>query len=58
MNIPILAYHNIENIFEWGINSVSPQVFEKQIRFLAYSDFKTVSLLDVIEQKKIKKKVL
>ena len=48
MNVPILAYHNIDKRSEWGINTVSPSLFEKQIRFLAEEGYRTISLFDHI----------
>lgn len=49
MTVPILAYHNISNDFQWGINNVSPRLFEKQVKYLADNDYSTISLNQYIE---------
>ncbi len=51
MNIPILAYHKIDTAFEWGINTVSPHTFEKQIRYLYNSGFQSVKIQDIVYNK-------
>lgn len=48
MNIPILAYHKVDNHFEWGINTVSTRLFEKQIKFLAKNGFTSTRLDDCL----------
>ncbi|MBD3290124.1 polysaccharide deacetylase family protein [candidate division KSB1 bacterium] len=48
MKIPILAYHKIDTALEWGINTVSPRAFEKQIRFLHERGFQSVKIEDII----------
>jgi peptidoglycan/xylan/chitin deacetylase (PgdA/CDA1 family) len=45
---PILAYHNINRDFEWGINTVSPKTFEKQISYLAENGYRTIKLSEYI----------
>jgi peptidoglycan/xylan/chitin deacetylase (PgdA/CDA1 family) len=44
MFVPILAYHNIGDQFEWGINVVSPRLFERQVGFLAENGYSTIRL--------------
>ena len=39
MFVPILAYHNVSDKFEWGINAVSPRLFEKQMAYLSENGF-------------------
>jgi len=59
MNIPILAYHKIDTQFEWGINTVSPRLFERQIRFLAENGYQTISLEDYLfNQKKVARPIV
>jgi peptidoglycan/xylan/chitin deacetylase (PgdA/CDA1 family) len=44
--IPILAYHKVDTQFEWGITTVLPRLFEKQIKFLAENGFHSIGLSD------------
>ncbi|MBN1155308.1 polysaccharide deacetylase family protein [candidate division KSB1 bacterium] len=53
MKCPILAYHNIDTRSEWGINTVSPALFEKQMSYLAGEGYKTCSLDDYVSGKAI-----
>ena len=51
MNISILAYHKVDFQSEWGINTVSPRLFEKQVKFLADNNFSSISLIDYIKKR-------
>lgn len=44
VDIPILAYHKVSHRFEWGINTVSPRAFQRQMQFLVENHFYTISL--------------
>ncbi|MBN2011050.1 polysaccharide deacetylase family protein [candidate division KSB1 bacterium] len=44
MFVPILAYHNIGFQFEWGINVVSPRLFEKHIKYLATDGYQSIRI--------------
>ncbi len=44
MNVPILAYHKVSDRFEWGINTVSPRAFQRQMQYLKEHHFYTISL--------------
>ena len=54
MKVPILAYHKIQNGFEFGINKVSLNAFEKQIKYLHETDYQTVSLANLKNENKSK----
>lgn len=51
MFVPILAYHMVQPHFNLGITRVTPKQFEKQIKYLYDSGYKTISLNDYIKQK-------
>ncbi len=42
-NLPILAYHKVDPRRELGLTSLSPQRFEKQIRFLKHAGYTGIS---------------
>lgn len=42
-SFPVLAYHKIDPRRELGINSISPQRFEKQIGFLGHARYVSIS---------------
>ena len=42
-SMPILAYHKVDSQRELGITSLSPQRFERQIRFLEYEGYTIIS---------------
>ncbi len=42
MNIPILTYHKVDTKFELGITRVTPNQFEKQIKFLSENGYKSL----------------
>ncbi len=42
-NLPILAYHKVDHRRELGLTSLSPQRFEKQIRFLKHAGYTSIS---------------
>lgn len=46
-SIPILIYHKIDPKNELGINSISPQQFEKQIQFLIENGYRTLTFADI-----------
>ncbi len=48
MHVPILAYHNVSQQFEWGINIVSPSLFERQIRYLAEDGYQSITFRDYV----------
>ncbi len=54
MKCPILAYHNVDVRSEWGINTVLPELFEKQISFLASEGYKTCSLEDYVSGESVR----
>ena len=44
LSVPVLAYHKIDGGFELGVNSISPQVFDRQMRFLAEHGYTTITV--------------
>jgi len=42
--VPILAYHKINNRFEWGINTVPIPAFERQVKYLSEHNFYSATL--------------
>jgi peptidoglycan/xylan/chitin deacetylase (PgdA/CDA1 family) len=53
-NIPILAYHKIEHRLEFGVTTVFPTQFEKQMRFLASRGYRSISLSELLDNKQKK----
>jgi len=51
MFIPILAYHKIQNQFEFDVSYTKPKQFEKQIKYLFENDFYSISIDDYINGK-------
>lgn len=51
MKLSILAYHKIQNGFEFGINKVSLASFEKQIKYLREQDYRAISLAELSKKK-------
>jgi peptidoglycan/xylan/chitin deacetylase (PgdA/CDA1 family) len=45
-DIPVLTYHNISNQWEWGLNSIPPIKFEKQMRYLADEGYQPITFID------------
>lgn len=41
--IPVLAYHQVDVEFELGVNSISPQTFESQMRFIAAQGYTAIT---------------
>lgn len=41
--IPVLAYHQVDVEFEFGVNTVSPRTFESQIRFIAEQGYTSIT---------------
>ena len=56
MFIPILVYHMVQPNFDLGITRVKPKQFEKQIKYLYDSGYKTISVNDYIKRKKLHNK--
>ena len=44
LSVPVLAYHKIDSGFELGVNSISPQVFDRQMRFLAENGYTAITV--------------
>ena len=44
LSVPVLAYHKIDSGFELGVNSVSPEVFDRQMRFLAENGYTAITV--------------
>ncbi len=51
MKIPILAYHQVEHGVGWGINRVSPRMFERQIAYLAAEGYQSIRLIDFLDDR-------
>ena len=51
LNVPILAYHKVDNKFELGINRISVTAFEKQIKYLQQQHYYSISLSDLKNKK-------
>lgn len=56
MFVPILAYHKVQNDFELGITNIKPEHFERQIQYLFYKGFRTISIAEYIRRKNIDSK--
>lgn len=56
--IPILAYHKIEPRFEFGVTTVFPHQFEKQMRFLSVRGYKSITLSELVDDKHGEKNVV
>ena len=52
MFVPILAYHKIQDKFDFSITRIAPQEFEKQIRFLASCGYSSTSVIDFLKGKR------
>lgn len=50
MNLPILAYHKVNDKLEWGINTVSIRNFNKQIKYLYENNYYSISLEDYLNK--------
>jgi peptidoglycan/xylan/chitin deacetylase (PgdA/CDA1 family) len=48
-HIPVLAYHKIDPAFEIGVNSITPQVFEHQMRFLFEMGYVAITVNQLIQ---------
>ena len=42
--MPILAYHKVNNKFEWGINTIPIRSFESQVNYLSKHNYYSISL--------------
>ena len=42
--VPVLAYHRIDGGFELGVNSISPELFDRQMCFLAEQGYTAITL--------------
>ncbi|MDE0300474.1 MAG: polysaccharide deacetylase family protein [Candidatus Poribacteria bacterium] len=49
LSVPVLAYHKIDGGFELGINSISPDAFDRQMRFLAENGYTAISVNRLIQ---------
>ncbi|MCK5146011.1 polysaccharide deacetylase family protein [bacterium] len=47
IHIPALAFHKIDNKFEWGVTRVSPHKFYKIIRYLSEAGYETITTNDL-----------
>lgn len=47
--IPVLAYHQVDVEFELGVNSISPQTFESQVRFIAAQGYTAITPDNLIQ---------
>ena len=43
-SVPVLAYHRIDGGFELGLNSISPEFFDRQMRFLAEHGYTAITV--------------
>ena len=50
MRVPILAYHKVNNKFEWGINTVPIRRFETQLQYLKKNSYYSISLDQYIQK--------
>ena len=48
-DVPILAYHKISDKFDWGINNVPVNAFQKQMNYLFEQNYYTLSLDDFLD---------
>lgn len=44
LSVPVLAYHKIEGGFELGVNSISPETFDRQMRYLAEHGYTAITV--------------
>ena len=49
LSVPVLAYHKINDGHELGVNSIPPQVFDRQMRFLAENGYTAITVDRFIE---------
>ena len=42
--LPVLAYHKVDTGFELGVNSITPQAFECQMKFLAEQGYTAITV--------------
>ena len=49
--VPILAYHKIQNTFDFSATYVTPAKFETQLKYLADSGYRSISLHDYVNNK-------
>lgn len=43
-NIPILTFHKIDPLFEWGVTRITPKQFKSVLNFLKSEGYETISL--------------
>ena len=43
-SIPIITFHKVDPVFEWGVTRVTPHQFNRVASFLANEGYKTISL--------------
>ena len=44
LSVPVLAYHKIDDGFELGVNSIPPDAFDRQMRFLADQGYTAITV--------------
>ena len=44
LSVPVLAYHKIDGGFELGVNSIPPEAFDRQMRFLADQGYTAITV--------------
>ena len=44
LSVSVLAYHKIDGGFELGVNSISPEAFDRQMRFLAEHGYTAITV--------------
>ncbi len=58
MKIPILTYHKVDTKFEFGITRVTPEQFEKHIKFLHDNGFKSLTVSGARKIKQTDEKII
>ena len=48
MFVPILAYHKIQDNFDFSITRISPRSFERQVRHLSELGYSSISIVDYL----------
>ena len=51
--VPILAYHKIQNTFDFSATYVTPATFEAQLKYLTDSGYRSISIHDYVNNKNI-----
>ena len=61
LSVPVLAYHKIDGGFELGVNSIPPEAFDRQMRFLADQGYTAITVdrfIQAIDSFSARKKTL